>query len=162
MLRWSYKAVNHQFSRTTFGLALLAAVCCSGLRGQAASPQHSKHVETALRRGVVEPPGDAKHLCDGHVSGAMTPDRKPGPHITWDAYYSQEIPTVLAKRYLDSLGQEAHSAEAGCDTWRFPPDKPSRILEVCPVSAAGPWTECSKAPRQAASIILISSLARAD
>lgn|GEM_PF-6432014 len=154
--------MDHHFARTTLGLALLTVVSFSGLRGQAASPLPRKHAGAALRRGVVEPPSDAKFLCHGHVSGESTTKGKPGPHIIWDAYSSREIPTALAKRYLDALGSESHSAEAGCDIWRFPPEKPARILEVCPMSAQGPWAECSKAPRQAASIILISTIASAD
>lgn len=154
--------MNPQRFRTLFYLALGAVVIGSGLPGEAASPQHRKHTGTALRRGAVEPPSDARFLCHGHASEAPAPDGKPGAHALWDAYYSREKPTALAKRYLESLGPEAHSAEASCDTWQFPPDKPTRILEVCPVSTNGPWAECSKAPRQAASIIFISSMIRAD
>jgi hypothetical protein len=115
----------------------------------------------AEARRALEPPGDALHLCGGHVTGAPFPDGKPGPHIIWEAYSSQELPTALAKRYLDSLGSETHSRSDGCDLWRFPPDKPTHTLEVCPVSFQGPWSECSHAPSRAAkSIILISSMAQ--
>jgi len=155
--------VNHQCSRIALGLALVAVVSWSGHRGKAATPQSSKQGQTALPRGVIEPPGDALHLCGGHVTGAPLPDGKPGPPITWEAYSSQELPSALAKRYLDSLGSETHSRSDDCDLWRFPPDKPTHTLEVCPVSFQGPWSECSHTPsRSAKSIILISSMARAD
>ena len=144
--------MNPQCSEIAIGLALLALVSCAGSRNQT----------VALPRGVIEPPSTASHLCGGHVTGAPLPDGRPGAHILWEAYSSKESPAALAKRYLESLGSEAHSTMDGCDLWRFPPDKPAHTLEVCPVSSGGPWSDCSKAPRSAASIIMISSIAQAD
>lgn len=149
--------MNHRCSEITVGLALVAVVSCAGSHPKTVAPQSGKQAETALPRGVTEPPSNASHLCGGHVTGAPLPDGKPGPHIIWDAYSSQELPAVLAKRYLKSLGPEAHSTMDGCDLWRFPPDMPAHTLEVCPVSSGGPWSECSQAPPPAASIIMISS-----
>ena len=143
--------MNHPCSLIALSL-LVAAVSSSGHGDKTA----------ALPRGVIAPPGDALHLCGGHVTGAPLPDGKPGSHIVWEAYSSQELPEALAKRYLDSLGSEAHSrSDDGCDLWRFPADKPTHTLKVCPVSSQGPWSECSQAPpRTAKSIILISSMAQ--
>jgi len=151
-------ALNHRCSEIVAGLALVTVASCAGSRNKTVAPQAG----TALPRSVIEAPGDAPRLCSGHISGAPLPDGKPGPHILWEAYSSQELPASLAKRYLDSLGSEAHSTLDGCDLWRFPPDKPARTLEVCPVSVKGPWSECDQAPPRAATIIMISSMATAD
>jgi hypothetical protein len=126
--------------------------------------QNDKPSESApLRAGAVDPPGDAQHLCDGHVSGVPSADGKPGAHITWTAYSSREAPDVLTKRYLASFGSEGHAVVSGCDIWRFPPDKPTRVIDVCPVSADNPTLDsCPAPPAEAKSIIMISSMARSD
>jgi hypothetical protein len=124
-----------------------------------------------LPPGELVPPGDAQLLSEGRVIGMPppdggpddSPDARPGPHITWTAYTSEEAPDALAKRYLASLGTEAHAVEGDTNIWRFPREKPVDVLEVSPASAEGPWTyDGTPVPPQAKSIIMISSIARFD
>jgi len=106
---------------------------------------------------AFEAPAGAQKLCGGHVTGAMSVKGEPGPHITWTAYHSRESRDALVRRYMRTLGSKEHSRDRGCDRWR---DGPDAVLEVCAVSEGGPWSECSSAPRDAKSIIMISSMAR--
>lgn len=112
--------------------------------------------------GPFEPPEDATFLCGGHVTGAPQPDGSPGPHITWDAYTSRRGTSTVAAAYRKSLGTQFHRVNGACETWRFPLDKPVRVLEVCPVSENGPWSQCEPIPADAKSIILISTMARSE
>jgi hypothetical protein len=129
---------------------LFASMACAG-DGAKTEPR---------RATVTVPPSDAQPLCSGHVSGVTTPDGKPGPHISWDAYSSRESPGTLTESYLQSLGTEGHTKDHDCDSWRLPPAKPTAIIEVCPASASGPWSECHPPPREAASIVMTSSVAQ--
>ena len=108
------------------------------------------------------PPSDSL-FCKGHVTGAPRPDGTSGPHITWEAFHSPASPDVLVQKYLAPYGAEGYAREDGCTTWRMPPDKPERVVTICPVSAEGPWQRCaSDVPGQAASIILLSSITRRE
>jgi hypothetical protein len=152
--------------RTSRALAaLLAAVvgCASPHDETAPSPSAQPAGPPPLRSGALEPPGEARRLCAGHVTGAPLPDGRPGAHINWTAYSSREAPDALAKRYLASLGPEPHSVEGDRNLWRFPREKPVSVLEVSPASADGPWIyDCPPVPADAKSIIMISSMARSD
>jgi hypothetical protein len=85
-----------------------------------------------------------------------------GPHITWDAYTSQQTPESLSAQYLRVLGPPTTSDAGACATWRIPAETPLQVLEVCPVDAPGPWSECPPPPQGTAAILLISSMARPD
>ncbi len=151
--------------RGLLGLVLLAALSCVG-----AEPEPADHVvrspnqqaRIALSGAPLEPPGGADRLCSGHVSGSPLPDGTPGSHITWNAYTSGELPGDLSALYRQLLGRIADSSREGCTTWRHPPDEPRQILEICPVAATGPWSECASVPEQASSVVLISSIERPD
>ena len=108
---------------------------------------------------TFEPPPSASRLCAGHVTGAPHSDGTPGLHISWTAYWTAESPRTVAKRYLESLDPKLHEREDNCDIWRDPPDDPEHVLEVCPVSARGPWSDCKGLPPRARTIIMISSMA---
>lgn len=115
-----------------------------------------------LPEASLDPPSNAIELCAGHVTGAPLPDGRPGPHIGWTLYTSAETRSALAERYHDALGDEGHAADSDCDTWRRPAERPERIVEVCELSAEGPWDGCPPPPEGARSRILISTMARAD
>jgi hypothetical protein len=115
-----------------------------------------------LPEASLDPPTDAVELCSGHVTGAPLPDGRPGPHINWTLYTSTETRPALAERYDDALGDEGHTADSVCDTWKRPTDRPERIVEVCELTAEGPWSDCPPPPQSAKSRILISTMARAD
>jgi len=111
----------------------------------------------ACAYAAFEPPRDAPVWCSGHVTGAPSPDGKPGMHITWTAYTSTESQQAVAKRYLRTLDPKQHSREGECDLWRDPPDEPKKVLEVCPISENGPWSGCKDRPARARTVIMISS-----
>lgn len=122
--------------------------------GEARSP--------SLPEASLEPPAEAVELCAGHVTGASLPDGRPGPHINWTLYTSTETRPALAERYHDALGDEGHTADAACDRWKRPPERPERIVEVCELTAEGPWSDCPPPPESAKSRILVSTMVRAD
>ena len=157
--------MNHLCCLGLLGLVLLAALSCVGAEPEPADPvagSPNQQPRIAFSGAPLEPPGGADRLCGGHVSGAPLPDGTPGSHITWDAYTSAELPADLSALYRQLFGRIEDSSRDGCTTWRHPPDEPRQILEICPVAAAGPWSQCASAPAQASSIVLISSIARPD
>lgn len=115
-----------------------------------------------LPEASLDPPSDAVELCSGHVTGAPLPDGRPGPHITWTLYTSTEARPALVERYQDALGDEGHSADPDCDTWKRPADRPEGVVEVCELTAEGPWSDCPPPPTGARSRILVSRMSRAD
>ncbi len=115
-----------------------------------------------LPEASLDAPSGAAELCRGHVTGAPLPGGRPGPHVTWTLYTSAETRPALAERYRDALGDEGHSADSDCDTWKRPPERPERIVEVCELNAEGPWADCPPPPAGARSRILVSTMARAD
>ncbi len=109
--------------------------------------------------GPVElgPPTGATRLCAGHVTGVgPTPDT-PGPHITWETYTSAETPEALTASYFAAYGKGNHDSFEGCHFWRFPADKPRRILEVCPPEPPGAWRDCDPPPAGTRSIVTLST-----
>ena len=151
--------MNYRGYERVFCFALLAMTACAPAEERGPSLRSREAVRTPLAHDALEPPVDAPKLCGGHVSGAMRPDGKAGPHITWTAYYSRQSPESLVQRYVGPLGSKFHVRRGGCDTWRLPHDAPVKILEICGVSEKGPWAECSSPPPDARSIIMISSIA---
>jgi hypothetical protein len=140
------------------GLAFLIA---APVRFAAAGEPERDSADILLPSGI-ELPEDAVRHCGGHIARRPVGDR-PGSHISWDAYTSAEAASVLTARFEESLGREPDATEDGCNAWRFPPEKPRAVLELCPRSAKGPWThECEPVPSGTASIILASTMAVAD
>lgn len=138
-------------------LALVLVLFGLGSTTKAASQATPRPPDASL-----DPPPDAIELCSGHEIGAPLPDGRPGAHISWTVYTSTETRHSLAVRYQEALGDEGHTAESDCDTWRRPPERPARILDVCELEARGPWDSCSSPPEKAKSRILVSTMARAD
>lgn len=112
--------------------------------------------------GSIEPPKGAKILCSGHVTGEPSSEGTPGPHILWTAYSSRKTTATVAAGYRKSLGTQNRSTEGKCEIWRFPSTNPKNVLEVCPVTAMGPWQECRPAPRNARSLVSISTMISVD
>lgn len=102
----------------------------------------------------------ATQFCSGHVTGAPTAD-SPGPHISWVAHTTQDAPDKVAAHYRDKLGSAGHEQSGNEEIWRLPAQQPSKTVSVAPASAAGPWDRCGKPPSDAATVILLSTMARA-
>ena len=94
------------------------------------------------------------HLCQQRVyiagQGSM--------HITWDAFASEVAPSVIIEYYNKLLGNDGFSNETDGGTWRFPEEKPERVLSIMSVEADGPHQSCNKnPPANTRSIIIIST-----
>jgi hypothetical protein len=98
-------------------------------------------------------------LCEQSVTSAGE-DGVPGLRIHWRAYYSTESPAKVTAHYTAQYGSKNRTTEKDRFTWRFPATDPEAVLEVCPVTAKGPWNHHDPPPPAARSIIMISSIAR--
>jgi hypothetical protein len=95
------------------------------------------------------------HLCQQRVYM----EGKGTKHITWDAFASEDAPSVIIEYYKKHLGNAGFSAEADGGTWRFPEDKPERVLSIMFVEADGPHRSCKRnPPTNTRSIIIISKM----
>jgi hypothetical protein len=109
----------------------------------------------------VAPAGSVRH-CAGHVAGAASPDGKPGPHISWEAYTSAQSVEVLTKHYAKTLQSASQSSDKDCHRWKTSAEHPDQILEVCDPKFKGVWSGCDPVPASAMSLILISRIARPE
>jgi len=97
---------------------------------------------------------DLTHLCQQRVYMAGKGTR----HITWDAFASEAAPSIIVEYYRECLGKDGFSPETHGGTWRFPEEKPERVLSIMPVQADGPYRSCDrKPPESTRSIIIIST-----
>jgi hypothetical protein len=149
------QTVSHDRIVGTLAVAGLAALILGSLVVVASEPGSPPEAS-------LDPPSDAVELCTGHVTGAPLPDGRPGPHVVWTLYTSAETRRSLVERYRKALGKEGHTADAGCDSWKRPAERPGRILEVCDLTAEGPWERCPAPPKTAQSRICVSTMARAE
>jgi len=148
-------------SRSSCLLFCVLALACRSEETQPATATTS--APRTIAKVAVDPfapPAGARQLCAGHVAGAPQPGGEAAPHITWTAYDSVESRAVLAARYHAAFKRNAEALNDGCDVWRTPSDTPSKVIEVCDVTAKGPWNGCAAIPGDAKSIVLISSMAR--
>jgi hypothetical protein len=111
--------------------------------------------------GFAPYPG-ALHLCSEHITGAPGPGGKPGPHIQWSAFWSSDSTEQVVEHYLSTLGRENHFQERGEDLWRFPRDRPRRVLSIEPSTSSGPWSRCKAAPPSAKTVLVISTMIGGD
>lgn len=80
-------------------------------------------------------------------------------HMTWDAFASESLPSVLVDYYLQKLGETGFTKEKDGGTFQFPTDSPNpeRLLIISPIEAGGPHTSLEKKPPpNSRSIIILS------
>jgi hypothetical protein len=94
--------------------------------------------------------------CDEHVLGA------PGSgQINWTGYYTTDAPEKVVAHYLEALGSRNHEKSSdGRNIWRFPVDRPERVLEVTPRGGPAPSGNCRPIPATARALVIISMLTR--
>ena len=107
---------------------------------------------------LVPYPG-AREFCSQHVTGAPGPDG-PGPHIALTVYATADPPAKVVAHYQRTLGERPHRHEGNEDVWRFPLEHPDAVLTVTPASGADLHPQCAKPPATAATVIVISTMAR--
>ncbi len=143
--------------------SIVLLVGCARSGSQDAPLESAPEPAASLEPRVeFEVPGRSAPLCSGHVTGAPSTDAAPGAHISWYAFSSAETAADLYAHYEQSLGREADAARDGCRTWRQPPVDPRSFLEVCPLGVERPWSECGPLPRGTASVVVVSSMTRAE
>lgn len=107
---------------------------------------------------LVPYPG-AREFCSQHVTGAPGPNG-PGPHITLTVYATADPPAKVVAHYQRKLGEGHHRHEGHEDVWRFPLEQPDTVLTVTPAAGAELHPLCAKPPATAATVIVISTMAR--
>jgi hypothetical protein len=113
---------------------------------------------TPTRPPLLPYPG-AKEFCSQHVTGAPGPDG-PGPHITLSVYATADPLATVVAHYQRTIGQRNHRHEGNEDVWRFPLERPDAVLTVTSAGKADLHPQCAKPPAAAATVIVISSMAR--
>jgi hypothetical protein len=130
------------------------------------------HARTVLRRlraraapapptstpTIVPNPG-AREFCAQHIAGAPGASG-PGPHVTATSYASPDPPAAVVAHYKHALGRENHRREGREDVWRFPLDRPERVLTVTAVGDVPTHPQCQPPPDGTATVIVISTIAR--
>ena len=156
----------HACAARHLAIAFFSWLLCAGLNCAMAealpppSEPTAPAAPTMAMQHSLQPHPDSVVLCQGHVSGAPSTDGSSPSHISWSAYTNPQDPAVLADFYANSFRASAEHLEAICAIWRFPADKPTRVLQVCPIASKGPWSHCLPLPMSAKSIILISEMTR--
>jgi hypothetical protein len=68
---------------------------------------------------------------------------------------------VLA-HYFKFLSKNHEKLSSGEDIWRFPPDKPTRVVGVTHPKDTLPGRNCSSRPATAQTIVIVSMMTRPD
>jgi hypothetical protein len=68
----------------------------------------------------------------------------------------------VVSHYTKMLGSRNYQKESNEHIWRFPLDKPERVLTVTKAEGAFPPGQCSAPPGSARAIVIISMMARPD
>ena len=119
-----------------------------------ADAQHMDAIEAIFHKYDFPALPNLTHLCQQRVYMAG----KGTMHLTWDAFASEAAPSLLVEYYQKCLGKDGFSPETDGGTWRFPEEKPERVLSIVPVQADGPHWSCDrKPPENTRSIIIIST-----
>jgi hypothetical protein len=124
-------------------------------------------VTTSLLKGAELQPGKSSKddikpypgstaFCTEHITGS------PDAHISWTGYYSLDSPEKVVGHYTKMLGSENHRKERNEDVWRFPFEKPERVLTVTHPGGAFPLGQCTRPPGSARAIVILSTMARPD
>jgi hypothetical protein len=108
----------------------------------------------------LKPYPGSTEFCGESIVGAPQPDGRPGAHITWTAYRSDDPPSKVVAYYLKRLGAKNRRRERSEDVWRFPLDSPDRVLSVSGPTGTFPWRKCGALPPAVQSVIMISTIAR--
>ena len=110
----------------------------------------------------IQPYPGSTAFCTEHITGAPGADRKPGPHISWTAYYSVDPPMRVVGHYTKVLGSENHRKEGNEDVWRFPIAKPERCMRVTQPGGTFPTGQCTHPPGSARAIVISSTMTRPE
>lgn len=112
---------------------------------------HEQNPDTKL-------PPNAKQFCNEHVSGGLSSDGRPGPHIIWNAYGSSDAPVTVQQFYAKQFGKTPGVAHDGSPEWRLGPEHARWIYSIHPADAQGKmWRRC-EVPFDAKTVIWISVL----
>lgn len=104
---------------------------------------------------VLEPyPGSAKY-CDEHVVGGPG-----GSQLNWTGYHTTDPVEKVVGFYMKLYGSGNHVRLNDEDVWRFPPEKPERVLSVANPKDAPPSNLCKPVPKTAQTVVIISTLTR--
>ena len=143
---------------TTIGAeaALITVLFATSLvGGPALQPDKSPVVD-------IKPYPGSKEFCSEHVILAPEGAGKAGGHINWTGYYSVDPPEKVVLHYTKILGSKNHRRESNGDVWRFPLEKPERVLTVTPPGGTFPRGQCTPPPRSARAIVISSIMTRPD
>jgi len=136
-------------------VALIAMLCTTSLFGGPARQPGKSLVD-------IKPYPGSKTFCTEHIVGAPEKDGKPGAHISWTGYYSEDPIAKVVLHYTKTLGSENHRKERNEDVWRFPLGKPEQVLTVTQPGGTFPQGQCARPPGSARAIVIISMMTRPD
>ncbi len=104
-------------------------------------------------KAQLAPPRSATSFCEGRVYG-----KPPARHLSWEAFASKVGVAETAKVFLARLGSTNHEVSKGVHRFRFPKDKPTRVLAIHPAQHRGPWvTAACAAPAGSKAVIMVSN-----
>ncbi len=96
-------------------------------------------------------------LCAGNVPEVARAGQ-PALDVAWAAYASRDGRASLGEHFDALFGRETHLPQGACDTWRFPPQRPTSLLQVCAPEMDGPWTTCGPPPPGTGAVLMVSEL----
>lgn len=116
----------------TFALAL----------GMAATAQAQSDASLERFQAAEALFSESNPLCSGHVKGVPTPDGKPGLHIVWRSYTTQDSLAAMQAQLSKVLQQAPDTSDPHCPTWRRGSGPARATISLCQPSSVGPWTHC--------------------
>lgn len=127
-----------------------------GEGGPAGAPAAAPADAAAVAPGAdrPDPYPASQRFCDGRVY-----PQGGGGHISWESFATADPPATVIAHYEKVYGTGNREMIGDEAVWRWPADRPHRVLSVAPSSAPGPWRSQGCAlPGSAATVITISEM----
>ena len=133
-------------------LALILLTCCDDAALQA---------DFTLDVSVIPSYPGAQEFCSGHVIERPGPEGVPGAHIQWTAYHTNDTITQVRRFYEAPLGPARDDVEDEAH-WSIPTERPTRAVSIHRADGDGPWKASCEAPSTSGTVVVLSTMARAD
>lgn len=117
-----------------------------------ATTAESDDIPTRLGLTALRP------ICAGKVADVPR-EGAPPSDVAWAAFASRDGRTALGEHFDALFGKATHLQQGACDSWRFPPQRPTSLVQVCDPRMDGPWITCGAPPAGSGAVLIVSELA---
>jgi hypothetical protein len=136
-------------------LAVLAVSSASGLEGTPPAAGPDKEVQAMLDGYGFPAYPNLKHFTGEEVAASSH------EYLRWDGFSTTDPVPQVVEYYTKALGKEGLELDKDGAVWRFPADRPERVLDVRAVGAPGiHGSHRAEIPSDAKCVVIASRMSR--